>query len=245
MGAELLLIQVRAKNDPMLLHEQQALARRLGPGLRIDARNAVVEPASEQWLAGKQGLIIGGSGDFSVHKPDNKSWVESLYPLVETALSRSIPSLGICFGHQVLGQFLGQPVSTSAEHSELGTITLHQKDAARDCPLLADLPSTFVAQSGHTDWVQGVPAGVELIVTNETCETQGFWVRGKPFYSFQFHPDMTGAEARDRYLAYREGFSERINETHQTDAERFKVGSDEALAIWPPFVKLMKTYEPS
>ena len=64
----------------------------------------------------------------------------------------------------------------------------------------------FPVHTGHSDCVSTIPPNVELLASNDRLLTQAFKVKDRLFYSVQFHPDMSGAEARARYLAYRAGF---------------------------------------
>ena len=98
-------------------------------------------------------------------------------------------------------------------------------------PVLRGLPSEFSVHSGHSDLVTAVPSGCELILENERTRTQAFQLTDLPVMTVQFHPDMTGSEARTRLLAYREGFSDRIETDAQTFAERFAIGKDESQSL--------------
>ena len=57
----------------MLRHEADCVERRLGNrDVALTTRNAVVMPAEVSWLDGFEAVIIGGSGDFSVHHPQSE-----------------------------------------------------------------------------------------------------------------------------------------------------------------------------
>ena len=86
---------------------------------------------------------------------------------------------------------------------------------------------------------EGWAEGVDLLARNDVTETQAFHVRGTHFYSVQFHPDMTGAEAQARYLAYRDGFAERIDPNARAQADKFKAGVDESAALLGRFCDLV------
>ncbi len=228
----ILMAQVRADGDPMIGHEQACVRRRLGTReYELKTFNALVEPARVDMLDDVHFFLIGGSGDYSVHHPLSHRWVEPIRPLIQRALDEEIAALGICFGHQLLGHHLGSPVVTDPEQSELGTVEVSLTDAGRAAPLFSGLNSTFKVHTGHTDRVSQMPSGVQLLASNERCETQAFHVRGTHFYSVQFHPDMTGGEARDRIRAYREGFSSRLEDDGPDYALCFEVGADESCSL--------------
>jgi GMP synthase (glutamine-hydrolysing) len=236
----ILLIQVRADDDLMLDHESDCIRRRFGTRpVEIIRQNAVVSAPRSQWLDGMDALLIGGSGDFSVHHPDSRPWVTPLRTLLEEALHRKVPGLAICFGHQLLGMHLGQEVVTHPDYAELGTVRVHLTEEGRASALFAGMSPSLDVHSGHSDHVVQIPTGVDLLASNEATHTQAFRVRGTDFYSVQFHPDMSGAEARYRYLAYREGFAERLDPGAKNKADQFKPGLDESTQLIGRFYDLL------
>ena len=62
-------------------------------------------------------------------------------------------------------------------------------------------------------------------------------MEGTPIVSVQFHPDMTGAEARSRLLAYRDGFTDRIETDAASFAMKFKLDADESTGLLHAFFK--------
>ena len=197
-------MQVRAGDDPMIEHELQCVRRRLGErAYDLTTYNAVVQPASVNWLDGQDALIIGGSGDFSVHHPKSVPWVTPLRHVIEAALERDVAGFGICFGHQLLGRHLGADVVTDPDTAEMGTVEVSLTETGATDELCRGLPLKFPVHTGHSDCVTTIPNNVELLASNDRLLTQAFKVKDRLFYSVQFHPDMSGAEARARYLAYR------------------------------------------
>jgi len=237
---QILLVQVRAATDPMIDHEVSCIRRRFGTrAYHLNVRNAVVDAAKPEWLNGMDGLVIGGSGDFSVHHPKSQRWVPALRSVIERALERSVPGFGICFGHQLLGRHLGSEVRTEKSTSEMGTVMVELTDSGRKSPLYAGLSSPFPVHCGHSDYVVDVPPGVELLATNDVCHTQSFKVKDRPFFSVQFHPDMSGKDARDRYLAYRKSF-ERKSQVDATEvAKTFRLDADQSTGLLGQFLDLI------
>lgn len=229
---KILLVQIRDQDDPMRLHEQQCVRTRLGTRpVELTVQNALVEPAALDWLTGADLLVIGGSGNYSVHHPASRPWVDPLRRLLEAALAARLPGLGICFGHQLLGLHLGRPVRTDPRHGEIGTVEVELTPAGRHSVKYADFETRFRVHSGHSDHVDGTPEGCDLLASNATCEAQAFHVRGTGFYSVQFHPDLSGQEARDRFLAYRKVLDDGTAAAAMEKANRFLPGADESTAI--------------
>jgi GMP synthase (glutamine-hydrolysing) len=229
----------------MSAHEEACVRRRLGArAFTLQVRNALVEPAQASWLDDCDAFILGGSGDFSVHHPESQAWVTPLRSVIEAALVQERPGFGICFGHQLLGYHLGAPVETDPRHAEMGTVDVDVTAAGRQSHLLSGLPLRFPVHTGHSDCVTEVPPGVEVIASNARLHTQAFKVEGQLFYSVQFHPDMSGAEARARYLAYREGFAQRLDPSALDRAERFALGRDDSTALLGRFLDEVQASQP-
>jgi GMP synthase (glutamine-hydrolysing) len=235
------LVQIRAAGDPMADHERECVTRRVGAqAVELATRNALVEEARVKWLDDADAIVIGGSGSYSVHHPASARWVEPLRRVLDAALERRVPGFGICFGHQLLGHHLGTAVQTDEAHAEVGTIELSLTEAGRADELFSVLDPDFVAHTGHSDHVRATPPGVELMASNDRLATQAFRVRGAPFFTTQFHPDLSGAEAICRYLAYQRSLSPSFREEHATlAAAHFRPGADVAVALLGRFVEIV------
>ncbi len=194
--ARLLLIQIREADGFSARHEQGCM-RRCIPDVDWVVRSALGDalPAAT-WLDGVDGFVIGGSGNLSlVEDEPNHPWVPGLRHLLDEAMTRTLPGLCICFGHQLLGLHLGADVVTDRTRGEAGTITVER--VAEDA-LLAG-PDPFFVHTGHSDHVMAVPTGTTLLARTERSEVQALRVNGTHLYSTQFHPDLTAGEAVERY----------------------------------------------
>ncbi|WP_231402142.1 anthranilate synthase component II [Panacibacter microcysteis] len=115
-----------------------------------------------------------------------------LLPLIKAyAGSKSI--LGVCLGHQAIGQAFGGTLSnlTSVYHGVATPITLNRENAAAESPLFKGLPHTFEVGRYHS-WVvdrNNFPA--DLAVTAE--DEQGFIMalqhKQYDIQGVQFHPE--------------------------------------------------------
>jgi GMP synthase (glutamine-hydrolysing) len=222
----------------MLGHEAQCVANKLARlDVELCATNAVERPIDSKALEGIDGVIIGGSGDFSVHHPLSSAFVSPLFKTLDELAKRTIPTFGICFGHQLIGTWLGGTVKTDPERAELGTVTVAKTGRAKECEMLNLFAPRFFVHCGHSDLVTECPAGATVILSNQAVETQGFAVDGIPMVSVQFHPDMTAMEARDRLLAYKDGFTDRIETDAVTFAQKFELGKDESVEMVDAFFR--------
>ncbi len=134
------------------------------------------------------GVIITGSAS---HVHDREPWVVNCESWLRDVASR-VPILGICFGHQLLGQALGGKVGTNPRGREMGCVSLRVKRMEKD-PILAGIPSSFDALVTHQDTILELAPGAETLGFSEGELHQ--IVRFSPaVYGVQFHPEMDAAK---------------------------------------------------
>ena len=124
-------------------------------------------------------------------------------PLVRAAAAAGVPLLGVCLGHQAIGEAFGGDV-VRADRLMHGKTTMV---AHTGHPLFAALPSPFEAMRYHslvvapgtlpdelevTAWSDDRPAGSEIMAL---CH------RELPVYGVQFHPESVGTDHGKRILA--------------------------------------------
>jgi len=124
-------------------------------------------------------------------------------PLVRGAAAAGVPLLGVCLGHQSIGEALGGRVVRADRlmHGKTTMVT-HTGHA-----LFASLPSPFEAMRYHSLVV--APAGLpdELEVTAWSSdrpvgsEIMALCHRELPVYGVQFHPESVGTVTGKRILA--------------------------------------------
>ncbi|HSB53189.1 MAG TPA: aminodeoxychorismate/anthranilate synthase component II [Gemmatimonadales bacterium] len=124
-------------------------------------------------------------------------------PLVRAAAEQGIPLLGVCLGHQSIGEAFGGKV-VRAERLMHGKTTMveHTREA-----LFGDLPSPFEVMRYHslvvspaglpaelevTAWSADRPAGQEIMALRHLTS---------PIWGVQFHPESVGTRHGMRLLA--------------------------------------------
>ena len=107
------------------------------------------------------------------------------------AAPESLAILGVCLGHQAIGQAYGGHVvpAKSIMHGKTSAI-LH--DGAG---VFAGLPSPFTATRYHSLAVD-LPDGTDLVVNARTNdgEIMGFSHKTRPIHGVQFHPESIASE---------------------------------------------------
>ena len=108
-------------------------------------------------------------------------------PTFDTAiLDMGIPTLGICYGFQVMAQGLGGSVARTGR-SEYGGTPL---DVVQPGTLLAGLPSTQSVWMSHGDSVERPPAGFEVLASTPGAPIAAFENAERRMAGVQFHPEV-------------------------------------------------------
>jgi anthranilate synthase/aminodeoxychorismate synthase-like glutamine amidotransferase len=105
---------------------------------------------------------------------------------------QTIPILGVCLGHQAIGQAFGGTVARAQKQMHGKTSTIHHDNRG----VFASLPQDFEATRYHSLVVldQGFPADLEISARAEDGEIMGLRHRRFPVEGVQFHPEsiLTG-----------------------------------------------------
>lgn len=116
--------------------------------------------------------------------------------LVAACADAGKPLLGVCLGHQAIGQhFGGQVVRGGLMHGKTCPV-------AHDGTGLFDgLPSPFIATRYHSLIVTDIPDALVVNATAEDASVMGFRHRDLPIHSVQFHPESIATEHGHAMLA--------------------------------------------
>jgi anthranilate synthase component II len=127
-----------------------------------------------------------------------------LVPLVR-ALAGKVPILGVCLGHQAIGEAFGGKIVRAPRlmHGKTCPI-VHSDDELFD-----GIPSPFTAMRYHSLVVDPASLPSDLVVTamsadrqstGDTSEIMAMKHRDHPTYGVQFHPESIGTEHGKRLL---------------------------------------------
>ncbi|MEL6653093.1 MAG: chorismate-binding protein, partial [Bacteroidota bacterium] len=111
-----------------------------------------------------------------------------------------MPILGVCLGHQLLGDFFGATVSHAPRpmHGKYSNIALD------DSPLFANMPRQIEVVRYHSLIVEekGLPEDLKVIARNTADGLiMGLQHRERPWFGVQFHPESIGTEFGERIFA--------------------------------------------
>jgi len=118
--------------------------------------------------------------------------------LIDKAADARMPLLGVCLGHQAIGQAFGGKVvrGPMPMHGKLS----HVRHAGSD--VFADIPSPLEATRYHSLVVERATMPEELAVTAETADgiVMGLAHKELPMFGVQFHPESIASEHGHKLL---------------------------------------------
>lgn len=119
--------------------------------------------------------------------------------MIRQCADRAQPMLGVCLGHQALGEVFGATVTHASElmHGKTSQVT-HDGSG-----VLAGLPSPFTATRYHSLAVIADTVPDELVITGQTEGgiVMALQHRELPLYGVQFHPESVLTQGGHRLLA--------------------------------------------
>jgi len=137
------------------------------------------------------GVIVTGSPS-SVR--DEAPWMAEVAAWALRAADAGLPVLGVCFGHQLLGEALGGRVEPSPKGREVGTIEVRLTGEGRADPLFDGLPETLAVQSTHGDELAKGPDPARAVrLAGNAHSTWQAFAAGPRIRAVQFHPEVTRA----------------------------------------------------
>lgn len=197
------------------------LGRLLAPhGRRF--RFVTVNAALSQSLpapADFDGLLITGSpaGVYESHP-----WIEPLKDLVRGAASARRPSVGICFGHQLMAEAFGGRVGKSEKGWGVG---VHDYEVRVVEEWMRPVTARIACVASHQDQVVAPPPGARTLVASDFCPHAALAYAQGPAVSFQMHPEFSADYARALLDLRKERFAPglydaaRASLTRRTDSD--------------------------
>jgi GMP synthase (glutamine-hydrolysing) len=175
----------------VLQHVAHELLGTLNPllkraGFRIRYVNFARHPDAQPNLQGYDGLIILG-GPMSVNDASRLPHLTTELRLIEDAIRRNLPILGICLGAQLIAKTLGAEVYPNRE-KEIGWYDLSPTEHAGSDRLLEALNNTEKIFQWHGETFD-IPRSTSHLAFSALCANQAFRY-GEKVYGFQFHMEV-------------------------------------------------------
>ncbi len=150
---------------------------------------AAVEVVRNDQLSVGQALTSGAQGFLISPGPCTPNEAGISLDLVGAAAEAGIPLLGVCLGHQSIGQHFGGTVARGGlMHGKTSAVT-HDGTG-----LFAGLPSPFMATRYHSLIVTDIPECLVVNARSDDGHVMGFRHVGAPIHGVQFHPESIATE---------------------------------------------------
>ena len=112
--------------------------------------------------------------------------------LTEEAAEKNIPLLGVCLGHQSIGQVFGGSIirAPAPMHGKISLI--HHNSAS----IFKEIPSPFEATRYHSLIIdpETLPACLNVTARTEDNIIMGIAHKDKPLHGVQFHPESIATQ---------------------------------------------------
>jgi len=135
-----------------------------------------------QRLADCDGYVITGSR-FSVY--DKDAWVVRLAAFVRELHRARTPTVGICFGHQMIAHALGGETTRATGWG----VGVHAWDVLSQEPWMRPPLPRLRLLASHQDQVRALPPGARPLATSAFCRHAGFTL-GDHMLAWQGHPEF-------------------------------------------------------
>ena len=159
----------------------------LGAEVRVERNDAI--SAGQAVTSGARGFLISPGP-----RTPNEAGIS--LDMVAACADAGLPLLGVCLGHQSIGQhFGGQVVRGGLMHGKTSAV-IHDGSG-----LFKGLPSPFMATRYHSLIVDDVPDGLIINCTSDDGHVMGFRHATLPIHGVQFHPESIATEHGHAMLA--------------------------------------------
>ena len=151
--------------------------------MRIRYLNFSREPDARADPAEYDGMVVLG-GPMSAYDNDRYPHLDTEIQMLETALDRAMPILGICLGRQLLARALGARVRRN-HTTEIGWCDIRPTEQGASDPLIRHFGPRERIFQWHGDTFD-IPRGAVHLASSPDCVNQAFRFGDRAF-GLQFH----------------------------------------------------------
>ena len=123
----------------------------------------------------------------------NSVYLEESPHISKEIFEWGVPILGICYGCQLMAYTLGGEVTPAQDDSarEYGKTKTYYNTG---CKLFQGLPEEGISWMSHSDYMEKVPEGFDLVAHSDACPNVAIADEAKGFYGVQYHPEVNHTE---------------------------------------------------
>ena len=140
----------------------------------------------------QEAMSIGASAIFLSPGPSDPSHAGICLKLTKAAAETKTPLMGVCLGHQAIGQAFGGKVVRSHEivHGKMGT--MHHSNKG----VFVGLPTPFKATRYHSLIIErdSMPECLDITATLDDGTIMGLQHKTLPIHGVQFHPESIASQ---------------------------------------------------
>jgi GMP synthase-like glutamine amidotransferase len=137
-------------------------------------------------------IILSGSEYTILEKP---RWILKEIDFIKKTISKGIPLLGSCFGHQLIAVAIsGSKVVRRCKNPEIGWIEvkIHHKN-----DIFKGIKNKIFTFSSHFDEVFNLPPQFNILASSSACFIQAYQYQNKPIWGIQFHPEINIEQGKE------------------------------------------------
>lgn len=153
---------------------------------------------------GVQGVVVSGSAAMVT---DRAPWSERTAAWLREAVRLEVPTLGICYGHQLLAHALGGEVGYNPRGRNIGTIDVELRGDARADRLFGVFAGSVHVAVSHLQCVMKLPPGSTWLASS-TLDPHHAFRFGSCAWGVQFHPEFDAGITRGYIEAKRSVLAE-------------------------------------
>jgi anthranilate synthase component 2 len=160
---------------------------------------ATMEVVRNDQISVEQALAMAPEGVILSPGPCTPNEAGICLDMVQACAERGLPLLGVCLGHQSIGQAFGGQIVRAQQvmHGKISEIQHENKG------LFAGLPNPLKVTRYHSLTIEpaSLPACLEVTARSEDGVIQGVQHKTLPIHGLQFHPESIASQRGKDMLA--------------------------------------------
>jgi para-aminobenzoate synthetase component 2 len=178
-------------NHDSFVHTLVGYLHELGADTELIEADAIGPADAASAIAGHRGVLVSPG-------PGDPAHAGASIDVVRAAFRDGIPLLGVCLGHQAIGEAFGATIGHAPELMHGMTSLVHHDGS----PLYEGLPDPFTATRYHSLAIEPATLPADLVVTSRTegGVIMGVAHRSAAIVGVQFHPEAVLTEGGHRLL---------------------------------------------